>query len=76
MKWLAAAFALVIPAAAALAAEPVSGGVVKIGVLNDPTGPYADTQGPGSYAAARLAIEDFGPTVLGKPIRWSPAITK
>ena len=31
-------------------------------------GPYADAAGEGSVAAARLAVEDFGPTVLGRPI--------
>ncbi len=53
--------------AGAAAAEP-SGGAVRIGVLNDQAGPYADPQGPGSVASARLAIKDFGGTVLGKPI--------
>jgi branched-chain amino acid transport system substrate-binding protein len=33
---------------------------VKIGVLNDMSGPYADSSGPGAVAAARLAVEDFG----------------
>lgn len=51
----------------AAAAEP-SGGVVRIGVLNDQAGPYSDPQGPGSVASAQLAIKDFGGKVLGKPI--------
>jgi branched-chain amino acid transport system substrate-binding protein len=33
---------------------------VKIGVLNDMSGPYPDSSGPGAVAAARLAVEDFG----------------
>jgi branched-chain amino acid transport system substrate-binding protein len=33
---------------------------VKIGVLNDMSGLYADSSGPGAVAAARLAVEDFG----------------
>ena len=37
-----------------------SDGVVKIGVLNDQSGPYADITGPGSVTAARMAVEDFG----------------
>jgi branched-chain amino acid transport system substrate-binding protein len=41
---------------------------VKIGVLNDQSGIYADLAGPGSVEAARMAIEDFGGTVLGRPI--------
>lgn len=41
---------------------------VKIGVLEDMSGVYADITGPGSVAAAELAIADFGPTVLGRKI--------
>jgi len=37
----------------------VSDGVVKIGVLNDMSGTYADLAGAGSVLAARLAIEDL-----------------
>jgi branched-chain amino acid transport system substrate-binding protein len=36
-----------------------TGGVVKIGVLSDMSGLYADTTGPGSVIAAKLAVEDF-----------------
>jgi len=39
-----------------------------IGVMNDQSGPYADLAGPGSAEIARMAIEDFGGTVLGKTI--------
>lgn len=49
-------------------AAPVSGDVVKIGVMNDQHGPGAEVTGPGSVYAARLAIEDFGPTVHGAKI--------
>lgn len=55
-------------ALAAPAVAQVSGDAVRVGVLNDQSGPYADPQGPGSVASARLAIRDFGGTVLGKPI--------
>ncbi len=41
---------------------------VKIAVLGDMSGPYSDLSGPGSVVAARLAAEDFGGQVLGKPI--------
>ena len=47
----------------ALAQQPV-----KIGVLNDQTGLYADLTGMGSVYAARMAVEDFGGKVLGRPI--------
>ena len=41
---------------------------VKIGVLNDQGGPYSSVTGPGAVAAARMAIEDVGGAVLGKPV--------
>ena len=40
---------------------------IRIGVLGDMNGPYADFGGPGSVAAARLAAEEFG-SVLGRPV--------
>jgi branched-chain amino acid transport system substrate-binding protein len=46
----------------------VSNDVVRIGVLTDLSGVYAGNTGPGSVEAARMAIEDFGGTVLGRPI--------
>jgi branched-chain amino acid transport system substrate-binding protein len=64
---LGAALTLAGLAAPAVRAQ-ISDDVVKIGVLNDQTGLYADLGGPGSVVAARMAVEDFGGTVLGKPI--------
>ncbi|ACL65162.1 Extracellular ligand-binding receptor [Anaeromyxobacter dehalogenans 2CP-1] len=55
-------------AAPAPAAEKLSDGKVKLGVLTDMTGYYADLAGPGSVVAARIAVEDFGGKVLGKPV--------
>jgi len=46
----------------------VSDDVVRIGVLNDQSGLYADLGGPGSVTAARMAVEDAGGVVLGKPV--------
>ena len=37
-------------------------------MLNDQSGIYADLAGPGSVIAARLAVEDAGGSVLGRPI--------
>ena len=45
-----------------------AGGAEKIGVLTDMNGPYASAAGAGSVVAARLAVEDFGGSVLGSPI--------
>jgi branched-chain amino acid transport system substrate-binding protein len=44
------------------------GGVVRIGILNDQSGPYADFGGKTSVDAARMAVEDVGGKILGKPI--------
>ena len=41
---------------------------VKIGILNDQSGVYADYGGKWSYEAALMAVEDFGGEVLGKKI--------
>jgi branched-chain amino acid transport system substrate-binding protein len=41
---------------------------VKIGVLADMSGVYADIGGQGSVDAVKMAIEDFGGSVLGKPV--------
>ncbi|MEF2548863.1 ABC transporter substrate-binding protein [Aurantimonas sp. E1-2-R+4] len=67
---VATAFAASLAAAVAwpATAQDVSDDAVKIGILNDMSGVYADTAGQGSVVAAELAIEDFGDTVLGKPI--------
>ena len=43
-------------------------GVVRIGILNDQSGPYADFGGKTSVDAARMAVEDVGGKVLGKSI--------
>jgi len=53
---------------AAGAHAQVSDDLVRIGVLNDQSGLYADLGGPGSVVAARMAVEDFGGNVLGKPV--------
>jgi branched-chain amino acid transport system substrate-binding protein len=45
-----------------------SDGVVKIGVLDDMSGVFADQQGMGDVVSARLAVEDFGGRVNGMPI--------
>ncbi|HEY3681189.1 MAG TPA: ABC transporter substrate-binding protein [Bradyrhizobium sp.] len=49
-------------------AGPVSAQGVKIGILNDQSGVYADYGGKNSVEAARMAIEDFGGEVLGQKI--------
>ena len=46
----------------------MSDDVVKIGVLTDMSGVYADYGGPGAVTAAKMAIEDFGGKMFGKNI--------
>jgi branched-chain amino acid transport system substrate-binding protein len=53
---------------AGAATAQISDDIVRIGVLNDQSNVYADLGGPGSVIAARLAIDDIGGKVLGKPI--------
>src|SRR6202046_866260 len=61
-----------LPAAVAacglLLAVPAAAQGVKIGILNDQSGVYADYGGKSSVEAAKMAIEDFGGSVLGQKI--------
>jgi branched-chain amino acid transport system substrate-binding protein len=61
-----------LPAAVAacglLVAIPASAQGVKIGILNDQSGVYADYGGKASFEAAKMAIEEFGGQVLGQKI--------
>jgi branched-chain amino acid transport system substrate-binding protein len=49
-------------------ADDSPAGVIRIGIMADQSGPYADNGGPGSVEAARMAIEDAGGQVLGKKV--------
>lgn len=62
---LAAGLALAGPA---YAQTKISDDVVKIGVLTDMSGQFSHEAGDGSVTAVKMAVEDFGGTVLGKPI--------
>ncbi len=61
--WMAA-----VAVGSLLLAAPASAQGVKIGVLNDQSGVYADYGGKYSLEAARMAIEDFGGEVLGQKV--------
>lgn len=50
------------------AAAQTSSSPIRIGILNDQSGPYGDFGGPTSVIAARMAAEDAGGRVLGRPI--------
>jgi branched-chain amino acid transport system substrate-binding protein len=66
-SYLASAVLLAAIAAPASAAG-ISDGKVKIGILNDQSGVYADFGGKWSVEAAKMAVEDFGGKVQGAPI--------
>lgn len=65
---LAALMGACLQTAAAPAFAQISDDVVRVGVLTDLSGPYADSGGKGSTAAAEMAIKDFGGTVRGKKV--------
>ena len=59
---------LVLADLGSLAHAESPGGNVVIGVLGDQSGVVADVGGKGSVLAARMAVADFGGSVLGKPV--------
>jgi branched-chain amino acid transport system substrate-binding protein len=56
------------PAQVSTAMAQVSDDMIKIGMLSNQTAVGADASGPAAATAARLAVEDIGGTVLGKPV--------
>ena len=52
------------------------GWVIRIGVINDRSGPYMDATGEGSVVAARLAAEEFNQNINGAPMKYSSATTR
>ena len=61
-----AAFACAMGTAAS---AQLSGDAVKVGVLTDMAGVTADITGKGSVVAAEMAVQEFGGSVLGRPIQ-------
>src|ERR1700756_5462597 len=61
---------LILGIAAILVSTPALAGgrSIKIGVLGDKSAPYPAVGGPGSVLAAKMAADDYGGRVLGKPI--------
>ena len=59
MKLLRTAILSAAMVSAGAAYGQISDNLIKIGVLSDMSGLYADLGGPGSVLAARLAVEDF-----------------
>ena len=48
----------------------ISGDVIRIGLITDMSGLYADIDGPGGAEAVKMAIADFGGTLDGKKIEF------
>ncbi len=65
LSTIAAALATAFAARFGGTAQAQSDGVIKIGVMNDMSGLYADIAGPGSVWAAKKAVEDFGAAAKG-----------
>jgi branched-chain amino acid transport system substrate-binding protein len=75
MKFNSRAITLAVAAAfgtgfAASASAQISGDVVKIGLITDMSGVYADVDGQGGAEAVKMAIADFGGTLNGKKIEF------
>jgi len=65
MKRIIGFAALAVAIGCGSAQAQFSDGVIKIGVMNDMSGTYADLTGPGSVVAAQMAVEDFGAAAKG-----------
>jgi branched-chain amino acid transport system substrate-binding protein len=68
MKRLATIAVIATALSAGPALAQFTDGVIKIGVMNDMAGTYADLAGPGSVVAARMAVEDFGAEKKGMKV--------
>lgn len=68
LKAVSMAVSLSLSAFASNATAQVSGDTVKIGFITDISGVYSDIDGQGGVEAIKMAIADFGGTVLGKKI--------
>ncbi len=68
-------FAVALSAAfgALAASSAYADDAVKVGLITDMSGLYADIDGQGGAEAIRMAIADFGGKVLGKPIDFVTA---
>ena len=73
MRYMKAAAAALLSCCLLGASALAQNKAVKIGVLDDMSGPYAENTGPGEVASVKFAIVDFGGSVLGKPIEMVSA---
>src|SRR6201997_5591619 len=68
MKRLFSLTALAVVLGCGCAQAQYSDGSIKISVMNDMSGTYADLSGQGSVIAARMAVEDFGAAAKGMKV--------
>jgi branched-chain amino acid transport system substrate-binding protein len=68
MKVIRGAIVIAVALASSAAHGQYTDGVIKIGVMSDMSGLYADNGGPGSVTAAKLAVEDFGAAAKGMKV--------
>ncbi|MGO1162933.1 ABC transporter substrate-binding protein [Brucella pseudogrignonensis] len=58
----------ILAASNVFAKDGISDQVVRIGLIEDMSGVYADITGMGAVTAAKMAVAEFGGSVLGMPI--------
>ena len=68
MKPLISLAALAVALGCSGAQAQYTDGTIRIGVLNDMSGTYADLSGRGSLIATRMAVEDFGAAAKGMKV--------
>src|SRR3569833_4355820 len=71
IRQLALGIGLLLSSSASAEERPpagLSGGMVRIGIINDQSGPLSDNSGPGAVVAARMAVEDFHRTMPGMKV--------
>ena len=68
LKHIATACSLVCAAALTPAQAQISGDVIRIGVISDLSGLYADIDGPAGIEAVKMAVADHGGAIAGKKI--------
>ena len=68
LKPIATGLTALFAFAAGSAQAQFSNDTIKIGVITDMSGLYADIDGPGGVEAVKMAIADFGGTLNGKKI--------
>ncbi|NEX61896.1 ABC transporter substrate-binding protein [Noviherbaspirillum galbum] len=69
-KAIAVAVATFAAGIAGSANAQISGDTIKIGLLTDMSGVYADIDGPGGAEAVKMAIADMGGNINGKKIEF------